>query len=125
MPHLIIEYTSNLKSEADIPSLLQQVNQTLLQYEIIPVGGLRTRAICLEDYLVADGTANDAFVHAVLKLGKGRTEEQISAVSEDLFTTIERHFQTIFEKHYLALSLEIKEFERPTLKKNNIHTRYK
>lgn len=126
MPHLIIEYTTNLKEEADIPALLKKVNDSLLSHsDIIPIGGLRTRAIELVDYCVADGTEDDAFVHATLKLGSGRTEEDKKVLCDDLFLTIKDHFADIYKKRYLALSLELHELTNPTYKHNNIHTRYK
>ncbi|MBP2076054.1 5-carboxymethyl-2-hydroxymuconate Delta-isomerase [Oceanobacillus polygoni] len=126
MPHLIIEYTANLKEETDIPELLKKVNDSLLSHStIIPIGGLRTRAIELVDYRVADGTEDDAFVHATLKLGGGRTEEDKKVLCDDLFATIKDHFADLYEKRYLALSLELHEFTNPTYKHNNIHTRYK
>jgi len=126
MPHLIIEYTDNIKEEADIPALLKKVNDSLLSHsDIIPIGGLRSRAIELKDYRVADGTEDDAFVHATLKLGGGRTEEDKKALCDDLFQTIKDHFAEIYEKRYLALSMELYEFTNPTYKQNNIHTRYK
>lgn len=125
MPHLIIEYTDNLAEDGNIPQLLQSANKSLLQNEgIIPIGGLRTRAIELKDYCVADGTEDDAFVHATLKLGSGRSEEEIKKVCDNLFAVIQEHFAPIFEKRYLALSMEMYEFARPTYKQNNIHLRY-
>lgn len=126
MPHLIIEYTENIKHEANIRQLLKKANESLLtHHEIIPIGGLRSRAIELKDYYIADGTEDDAFVHITLKLGKGRTEEEIKNACDDLFETVKKHFATLFEKRYLALSMEIYEFARPTYKQNNIHLRYK
>ncbi|MDO6451178.1 5-carboxymethyl-2-hydroxymuconate Delta-isomerase [Oceanobacillus profundus] len=126
MPHLIIEYTANLKEETDIPGLLKKVNDSLLSYSaIIPIGGLRTRAIELNDYRIADGTEDDAFVHATLKLGGGRTEEDKKVLCDDLFATIKEHFADLYDKRYLALSLELHEFTNPTYKQNNIHARYK
>ncbi|HLR41004.1 MAG TPA: 5-carboxymethyl-2-hydroxymuconate Delta-isomerase [Virgibacillus sp.] len=126
MPHLYIEYTQNIKSEADIPKLLQKLNQALLFYrDMIPVGGIRIRAIELTDYLVADGTKDDAFVHVTLKLGKGRTEEDKKMMCDHLFKTIEEHFASLYEKRYLALSMELYEYQTPTWKRNNIHIRYK
>lgn len=126
MPHLTFEYTDNIKKDADIPTLLKTANETLLQHrDIIPIGGLRTRAIELKDYCVADGTEDDAFVHAILKLGKGRTEEDIKKICDDLFEMMKEHFADLFARRYLALSLEVYEFTRPTYKQNNIHLRYK
>ena len=127
MPHLIYEYTDNLAAEADIPGLLQKSNQVLIsQGKVIPIGGVRSRAICLTHYCIADGTVDDAFVHAALKLGTGRTEAEKKKIGDDLFKMISEHFAAIFQKRSLALSLEIFEFsEAGTWKQNNIHARYK
>lgn len=126
MPHLTFEYTDNIKGESDIPTLLKKANDTLLQHkDIIPIGGLRTRAIELKDYCVADGSEDDAFVHVILKLGSGRSEDDIKRVCDDLFQVVQDHFATLFENRYLALSMEVYEFTRPTYKQNNIHLRYK
>ncbi|HJV49843.1 MAG TPA: 5-carboxymethyl-2-hydroxymuconate Delta-isomerase [Noviherbaspirillum sp.] len=127
MPHLIYEYTDNLGAEADIPGLLKKSNQVLIdQGGVYPTGGIRSRAIRLTDYCVADGTVDDAFVHATLKIGAGRSEEAKKKTGDDLFKMIIEHFAAIFEKRTLAMSLEIVEFsEAGTWKKNNIHARYR
>lgn len=53
MPHLYIEYTDNIKNEADIHELLEKANKTLLSHsDIIPAGGLSSRPFVLEDYLL-------------------------------------------------------------------------
>ncbi|WP_405096655.1 5-carboxymethyl-2-hydroxymuconate Delta-isomerase [Oceanobacillus sp. FSL H7-0719] len=126
MPHVTIEYTNNIKEESNIPFLLEKVNQSLLKHrDIIPVGGLRTRAVELKDYRIADGTEDDAFVHITLKLGSGRSDKDIKKVCDCLFDTVKEHYTVLFDHRYLALSLEVYEFTRPTYKKNNIHQRYK
>ncbi|MFK2827288.1 5-carboxymethyl-2-hydroxymuconate isomerase, partial [Bacillus sp. B190/17] len=33
MPHFIIEYTDNIKAEADIPALLKKINQSLISHD--------------------------------------------------------------------------------------------
>ncbi|KMY55229.1 5-carboxymethyl-2-hydroxymuconate isomerase [Bacillus sp. FJAT-27231] len=127
MPHFIIEYTDNIKAEAHIPALLKKINQTLISYgDVFPIGGIRSRAIELQDYFIADGTEDDAFVHAALKIGAGRSEEVKKAVCDELFAVIKKHFADLFAKRYLALSMELIEFsEAGTYKQNNIHARYK
>ena len=65
MAHLIYEYTANLASEADMPALLRKSNQALIaQAGVFPIGGIRSRAIRLDDWCMADGEADYAFVHA-------------------------------------------------------------
>jgi len=128
MPHLIYEYTDNLDAaEADIKGLLRKSNQVLIdQGGVFPIGGIRSRAIRLNDYCVADGTVDDAFVHATLKIGGGRSEEAKKKAGDELFAMISEHFAAIYQKRTLALSMEIVEFsEAGTWKQNNIHARYK
>ncbi len=127
MPHLIYEYTDNLKAEGDIPGLLRKTNQVLLaQGGVFPIGGIRSRAVCLADYCVADGSADDAFVHLTFKMGAGRTPEEKQRVGDALFAMMKEHFASLFARRGLALSMEIAEFsEAGTWKHNNIHARYR
>ena len=49
MAHLIVEYTANLKAEADIPALLEKANDVLIEQDgVFPIGGIRSRAIELD-----------------------------------------------------------------------------
>lgn len=127
MPHLIYEYTDNLKAEGDIPGLLAKTNQVVMaQGGVFPTGGIRARAVCLTDYCVADGSADDAFVHLTFKMGAGRTPEEKQKVGDELFTMIRAHFAELFARRGLALSMEIVEFsEAGTWKHNNLHARYR
>ncbi|MFD1706464.1 5-carboxymethyl-2-hydroxymuconate Delta-isomerase [Siminovitchia sediminis] len=126
MPHVIVEYTDNIKKEARIKSLLKKINESMIDSNgVFPVGGIRSRAIELNDYVVADGTEDDAFVHVALKIGAGRSEEDLKQACDKLFEVVKEHFADLYEKRTLALSMEIEEFSRPTYKQNNIHTRYK
>jgi 5-carboxymethyl-2-hydroxymuconate isomerase len=128
MPQFIVEYTDNIKVEARIPELLKKINETIIGQEggIFPPGGTRSRAIELKDYRMADGEEDYAFVHATFKIGAGRTEAQKKKVCDDLFEMIKAHFATLFAKRYLALSMELGEYdERGTYKHNNVHARFK
>jgi 5-carboxymethyl-2-hydroxymuconate isomerase len=127
LPHFILEYTDNIGSEADIPGLLLKVNNVLISFShIFPVGGIRSRAIELHDYVVADGTHDDAFVHGLLKIGAGRSEADKKAVGDALFEVMKEHFASLYARRGLALSLELYELsEAGTYKHNNIHARYK
>lgn len=125
MPHVTVEYTANLKPDADIPGLLLKINSTLIAQEgVFPVGGIRSRAIELIDYRVADGSEDDAFVHVTVKIGAGREEAVKKRAFDALFEAIKGHFGDLYATRYLALSMEIAEFsEAGTYKHNNIHAR--
>lgn len=125
MAHLIFEYTDNLATQGDIPGLLSKANRVLIDSGMFPPGGIRSRAVCLTEYCVAEGDHDDAFVHLTVKAGAGRDPAEIAGVMDQVFEMMKDHFADIFDKRYLALSLELYEFNKfGTLKHNNIHSRY-
>jgi 5-carboxymethyl-2-hydroxymuconate isomerase len=127
MPHFIVEFTANLLEEGDIPGLLKKVHDCLIAQDgVFPIGGIRSRAIPLDIFRMADGEADYAFVHATLKIGAGRDEATRKRVCDALFELIKSHFAALYAKRYLALSMELIEFsEAGTYKHNNVHARFK
>ena len=127
MPHFVVEYTDNLKKETDIRALLKKANAILMnQGGAFPVGGIRSRAIELQSYVMSDDEEDYAFVHASLKIGAGRPKEVAQKVCDELFAMMKDHFAELFERRYLALSMEHSDFgEAGTYKKNNVHKRFK
>ena len=126
MPHFIVEYTDNIKEESNMAKLFEDIHNVLIARDsIFPIGGLRSRAIELNDYRVADGLEDDAFIHAVLKIGAGRSEELKKEICEALFEVMKEHFALLMSRRYLALSMELVEFsDAGTYKQNNIHSRF-
>jgi 5-carboxymethyl-2-hydroxymuconate isomerase len=127
MPHCIIEYTDNLRAEGDVPGLLPKINQLLIaQTGVFPIGGIRSRAIELKDYCMADGADDYAFVHVTLKIGAGRDETVKKKACDALFDLVKQHFAELYARRYLALSMELVEFnEAGTWKQNNVHAKFK
>ena len=123
MAHVIVEYTANLRAEADIPQLLARLHASLIaQQGVFPLGGIRSRAIALEDYRMADGAADYAFVHVTLKIGGGRPAEVRKRACDALFEAVKAHFADLYARRLLALSMEVHEFdEGGSYKHNNVH----
>ncbi|WP_078393528.1 5-carboxymethyl-2-hydroxymuconate Delta-isomerase [Shouchella patagoniensis] len=128
MPHIIVEYTRNLDTIIQFDQLLPALHSVLLkQPDVFPIGGIRSRAIPLDHFYIADGSRkDDAFVHLTLKIGAGRSMAEKQHTCSELFDVLVDYFRDEFNKRGLALSLELSEFSKGgTLKKNSIHTRYK
>jgi 5-carboxymethyl-2-hydroxymuconate isomerase len=132
MSHMTLEYSANLRDEGRFGELCRKLAQfmTTLRVEgaaVFPPGGVRVRAIACEEFCIADGTLSDAgFVHAILKVGAGRSDAAKQATCTGLFDIMKAHFAESFAKRGLALSLELDEFsESGTLKHNNLHARFK
>jgi 5-carboxymethyl-2-hydroxymuconate isomerase len=127
VPHLTLEYSANLADAGRIGELCDALAQCLdAQREsgqrVYPLGGIRVRALRCDQYRIADGRPDAAFLHANLKIAAGRSEAVKTATGDALFALIKQTFADEFEKQGLALSLEINEFsEAGTWKHNNLH----
>jgi 5-carboxymethyl-2-hydroxymuconate isomerase len=131
VPHLTLEYSANLADEASIGQLCTSLAACLDAQRdndqcVFPLGGIRVRALRCDQYCIADGRPDAAFLHANLKIAAGRSDAVKKATGNALFEAIKQHFAAEFEEHGLALSLEINEFsEAGTWKHNNLHARLK
>lgn len=122
MPHFIAEYSANLTDAVEFQDLFEIVNDFLGGTGIFPLGGIRSRAIRLDQYRVADAKHDYAFVHMTLKVGSGRDLATRQKVATELFAKIEAFFQPLKDQRLLAISFEMTELD-PVLnfKSNNIH----
>ena len=131
MSHMTLEYSGNLRAEGRFDALCRDLARFMVELRIedkaiFPPGGVRVRAIACDAFCIADGSAADAaFVHAILKIGAGRSEDTKDRTCNGLFNIMKQHFSQYFAQHGLALSLELCEFsESGTLKHNNLHSRF-
>lgn len=132
MSHMTLEYSGNLREVGHFAELCRKLSVFMVELnvdgkQIFPPAGVRVRAIPCDDFCIADGSAGDAaFVHAILKIGAGRSELAKSATCNGLFEIMKDHFAAQYAERGLALSLEFAEFsESGTLKHNNLHARFK
>jgi 5-carboxymethyl-2-hydroxymuconate isomerase len=129
MPHLTLEYSANIRDRGNFKALCPQLAQCLIAQKadgaaIYPVGGVRVRAFAADDYCIANGAEDAAFVHASLRIGGGRGAAIIKATGDALFAVMKTHFAALYEQTGLALSLEIHESDESTSwKHNNLHAR--
>jgi 5-carboxymethyl-2-hydroxymuconate isomerase len=129
---MTLEYSANLRAAGRFGELCRKLARFMVDLRaegkpVFPAGGVRVRAIPCDDFCIADGSIEDAgFVHAILKIGAGRTDALKQATREGLFEIMKAHFAAEFAQQGLALSLEFCEFsESGTLKHNNLHSRLK
>ena len=121
MPHQIIEYSANLGALIDIDELVAVMHDAAAAIEVLPVGGLRTRAVAREHYRVADGHKDNAFINVVLRIAPSRTFEEKKAAGETLFQALGAFLEPIYESSPLAISFEIQEIDADLRwKQNNI-----
>jgi len=126
MPHVIIEYTANVEADARIPELMRALNDVLICHAAVsPIGGIRTRALRLDQYRMADGSADDAFIHVTFKIKAGRPKNVTGPVCAAMFAAMRAHLADVLARRYLGLTLELVEFATHGFHvENNVHARF-
>ena len=122
MPHIVIEYSANLRARVDMPAFLAAVHRAALATGVFPVGGIRTRAYAAEDYVIADGHPDNTFVHIGLRIGPGRDLQTRKGACEAIFAAARQHLAAIYETLPLGISLDMQDID-PVLRcrQNNLH----
>ena len=119
MPHIAIEYSSNLKLNSE--SLFADLASQLLATGVVRTKGIRIRAIKCDEYLLADGHPDCSFIHATLQLRIGRSQEVKEDMAQRCLAVLEQHFSQQIQDESIALSVDIKELlDGTSLNKNSI-----
>jgi 5-carboxymethyl-2-hydroxymuconate isomerase len=107
MPQLTLEYTDNL--DFNVQVLLARLHSELVATGAINLKGLKSRAIRLTEYRIADGNPDYAFVHINLLIREGRPVEVQKDAAQRVMDVLKETFGDRFEKSHLSLSVDIKE----------------
>jgi 5-carboxymethyl-2-hydroxymuconate isomerase len=122
LPHVTIEYSANLDERLDVQAFVDAVHEAALATGVFPVGGIRTRAYATRFYRIADGHADNAFVHVVLRVGPGRDVATRKRACESVFAAVCAALNSALGGMPLGISLEMQEIERQfAYRQNNLH----
>lgn len=122
MPHVIVEYSANLAPAIDIKLLLQHIHRAALETGVFPIGGMRTRAICHTEYVIADGHPDNGFIHIQARIGAGRPDDVRARAAAHIFASLTGDMAQHMAEHGTGLTIEIVEMAPVgSLKENTLH----
>ena len=102
MPHLVIEYSANLKDSIDIDKVMAITYQAAVDSGLMKPQDIKVRALAYADFMMADGGKN--FVHTTTHLLTGRTDTQRCKLSNRV-----KAYQTQYLKEVHSISIDIVE----------------
>ena len=125
MPHIIVEYSGNLDGAVDVPGLLNALHQAMIDTGVAETAAIRTRAIRLEHFCIADRDPKNGFLHITVRMREGRPKEAYQKVADALMAAAETSLERAFASHPLQLAVEIQEMNQLTLRKNTVRSKEK
>ena len=114
MPHLTIEYTSNVTPKIDCKALFGELHQLLADVGKVQIGNCKSRSRVAEDFYIADGGEEHAFVHLDLRLLEGRSPQWKREIGEQCLHILSSHFGSTAERLALQITVSILDIERAT-----------
>ena len=91
MPHLVVEYTDNLRDRFDARAALATLNRALDDVGEFVSEDIKSRARALETFVVGVSGREEAFIHVELAIMAGRSAELKSDVLQRLLAVVRGH----------------------------------
>ena len=85
MSHIVIEHSSNLRRQLNLPKFVEAIRQAALATGIFPRSGMRTRAYESAPYRDGGRRPDNTFVHLSVNVGEGRDHATRRQACEEIF----------------------------------------
>lgn len=115
MPHIMIEYTDNLRC-FDPALALKSINQAAIDSSLFSENDIKSRSRCLDSWLVGVGGDNCAFVHVCIAMLSGRQPEARQSLAERVRDALISVIQCMPDMQ-VQLSVELAEMDRSSYTK--------
>ena len=99
MPHCIIEYAKEIKSQIDTKELISVVHKGIKKSAVFDIGKLKIRAIPYEDYRLVEA---DLFIHISLRILSGRDSKTKRMLAENILNELK-----LMPLMFVSLTVEI------------------
>lgn len=109
MPHLIIEYSRNLEEDCKIADLVGAVHKVARASDLFNPAAVRTRAIPVDDYLIADGDPSLAYIHLYVRIKPGRPPEKKMDFGRTVHQAVREFLAPTFRNRGIAFNVEVQD----------------
>jgi 5-carboxymethyl-2-hydroxymuconate isomerase len=124
VPHIHIEYSSNLEERLDITGLLVVLRDAALETGLFPLAGIRVRATPARHVLIADGNPDHAFLDISLRLRGGRELDVRKKATDEIYGKVRAYCAETLETSSFLLSFEMRNIDPDLAPKDSSVARY-
>ena len=108
MPHTILEYSDNIVDSADLQPFWAQLHPVLAATAPCRLQDIKSRAHRCDEFRMADGRWELAFVHLTLLMMEGRDEATLKKVGEGALAILQEHFPRTLAQREADFTVEIR-----------------
>ncbi|WED42565.1 5-carboxymethyl-2-hydroxymuconate Delta-isomerase [Legionella cardiaca] len=119
MPHLTLEYSSNIGEKKSLSVFFAQCHAILASALPTNLASCKSRAICHDIYYIGNGHVANAFIHLDIKIMTGRSDNVLQKASEQIFQLLDSYFSESKKNLSLQLSVDLHELGKHYLKTSN------
>ncbi|MCE3255185.1 MAG: 5-carboxymethyl-2-hydroxymuconate isomerase [Rickettsiaceae bacterium] len=118
MPHVIVEHSFAI-SELKIRNLLLELNKNISKSEgNFDISQCKARAVFCPNFIVADATSAQDFMHITVRIMAGRNLEIRKKLAEHLLEVTKQYLvENRLSGNQISLSVDISEMEREIYQK--------
>lgn len=116
MPHIIVEYAAPLEETVLKPIFKENFIQKLLDHSDFDPSHLKYRSTKYGDY---SSPSADTFIHTIVKMMSGRTEQQRLDISKAVIEYFKETISALpdLQNTHIECTVEIQELDNSTYKK--------
>ena len=112
MPHTILEYTATVADQPDLQAFWDQLHRFLVEAAPCRLQDIKSRAHRCDEFRMADGRWELAFVHLTLLMMEGRDEATLKKVGEGALAILQEHFPRTLAQREADFTVEIRPMRR-------------
>jgi 5-carboxymethyl-2-hydroxymuconate isomerase len=112
MPHLVLEYSANLPNVPELGAVLRRLHEALVAAGPFDLAKIKSRAVRLEVFRVADGAPDRSFVHLTAAVLDGREAAVLESAREALLAVLREDFAAARAAGRCDVTLEVREMPR-------------
>ena len=109
MPHLTLEYSSNLIERHNLTTLFKKCHETLALNLPTDINGCKSRAIECSDFYIGHGEKNNAFLHVKIEVMPGRSVLELQKTQEEIAKLLKHHFAVSLQNLNLQITIALDE----------------
>jgi 5-carboxymethyl-2-hydroxymuconate isomerase len=111
MPHIQIDYSANLDQRLDVAGLCRSLRDAAVATGVLPLAGLRVRAIRADHVVIADGNPDHAYLDISVRLRGGRSDAAKAEATAMIFAAAEAYCAEVMASSSLMLSMEMRDID--------------